>query len=287
MARGFIGFTEDGKSIGAVGQALYIRFVLTNATRWTAFQATDGGEGGDTGFFIESPRGQLLVQPRTFDTWWFVLLHPDAPAGDVIAATAPEWGDSAPEMAVFVRSRTLTLTLDDLTLAEAVALVGGFDPGSGNGIQPGMFSHGNIFLAESAALLIALADDGYIGVSVHDRLVTSGLVTRTGRLVRRESLTPEGLRVRAELCAEIDGFIAPGATIDAAAISKRTALIVAVLLAGLVTRPLYSGQHRQAAIESELRLSALRERVATGGEQGYHRAQLLAALSLANAGFIT
>ena len=232
-------------------------------------------------------------------------------------------------------------TLDDLTLAEAVALVGGFDPGSGKGIQPGMFSQGNIFLAESAALLIALADGGCIrlehgkssqlipgaattrvvaaerepeqpllrasyqaivkqtksvstdhlltriGVSVHDRLVTSGLVARTGRLVRRESLTPEGLRVRAELCAEIDGFLAPGATIDAAAISERTALIVAVLLAGLVARPLYSGQHRQAAIESELRLSALRERVATEGEQGYHRAQLLAALSLANAGFIT
>ena len=230
-------------------------------------------------------------------------------------------------------------TLDDLTLAEAVALVGGFDPGSGKGIQPGMFSQGNIVLAESAALLIALADDGYIrlehgkssklipgaattrvgagdrepehpllrasyqaivkqtksvstdllltriGVSVVDRLVTSGLVTRTGRLVRRESLTPGGLRVRAELCADIDGFIAPGATIDAAAISERTALIVAVLLAGLVTRPLYSGQHRQAAIESRLRLNALRERVATGGEQGYHRAQLLAALSMAVAGY--
>lgn len=109
MARGLIAFTVDGKSIGAVGQALYIRFVLTNATRWTAFQATDGGAGGDTGFFIESPRGQLLVQPRAFDTWWFVLLHPDAPAGDVIDATALEWGDSAPEMAVFVRSRILTL----------------------------------------------------------------------------------------------------------------------------------------------------------------------------------
>lgn len=109
MARGLIAFTEDGKSIGAVDQALYIRFVLTNATRWTAFQVTDGGEGGDTGFFIESPRGQLLLQPRAFDTWWFVLLHPDAPAGDVIASTALEWGDSAPEMAVFIRSRTLTI----------------------------------------------------------------------------------------------------------------------------------------------------------------------------------
>jgi hypothetical protein len=105
MARGLIAFTEDGKSVGAVGQALYIRYVLTNASRWTAFQATDGGEGGDTGFFIESPRGQLLVQPRAFDTWWFVLLHPDAPAEDVLAGTVLEWGGSAPEMAVFVRTR--------------------------------------------------------------------------------------------------------------------------------------------------------------------------------------
>lgn len=108
MARGLIAFTEDGESIGAVDQALYIRFVLTNATRWTAFQATDGGEGGDTGFFIESPRGQLLVQPRAFDTWWFILLHPDAAGSDVLAATALGWGDSAPEMAVFIRSRTMT-----------------------------------------------------------------------------------------------------------------------------------------------------------------------------------
>ncbi|MGV8851680.1 MAG: hypothetical protein ACOH1M_03820 [Rhodoglobus sp.] len=109
MARGLLAYTEDGKSIGAIEQALYIRVVLTNATQWTEFQVTDGGDAGDTGFFIESSQGQLLLQPRAFDTWWFVLLDPDAPPEEILTMTALEWGDSAPEMAVFIRRRSLEL----------------------------------------------------------------------------------------------------------------------------------------------------------------------------------
>lgn len=107
LARGLLAFTEDGKSLAAINQALYIRVVLTTATRWTNFQATDGAEGGDSGFFIESPAGKLLMQPRALDTWWFVLLHPEAPAEDVVADTAMLWGELAPEMAIFLRTQTM------------------------------------------------------------------------------------------------------------------------------------------------------------------------------------
>ena len=231
--------------------------------------------------------------------------------------------------------------VNDLTLAEAVALVGGFDPRTGEAIRPGVFSHGNIFLAESAALLIGLADDGCIELEraqtsklipgaatthvlagtgepthplllaphrvvvsqrkpttadrlvakissrpIHDRLVASGLMTRTGRLVKRDSLTPAGLQVRADLCAELDGF-ASGAEVDASAVNELAAMVVAVLLAGLVAQPLHLGQDRQTAIESGRRLALLSERVTTVGEHASHRAQLLAALRLANAGFVT
>lgn len=226
-----------------------------------------------------------------------------------------------------------------LTLAEAVALVGAFDP-TGKGILPGVFSPGNIFLAESAALLIELADDGCIELEladtsrivpggstthvrvgsaepthpllvvpyrviagrsmpvtadrliarissrpIHDQLAASGLMTRTGRLLKRDSLTPAGLKARAGVFAEIDGYVTSG--VEVVGVSELAALVGAVLLAGLVAKPLYSGQGRQASIESERRLTLLHERVATVGEHAPNRARLLAALSLANAGFVT
>ncbi|TQL47561.1 hypothetical protein FB562_0626 [Homoserinimonas aerilata] len=246
-------------------------------------------------------------------------------------------------------------TVADLTLPEAVALVGAFDPVTGKGIQPGVFSTGNIFLAESAALLIALVDDGCVDFEwakssqlvpgagttrpvaggpepkhplllgayrtvvkhaaqeggeqgstrqgktlstdlllariatapIHDRLFSSGLVARTGRLVKREALTADGLRLRRELCAEIDDFTASEVETDAAAVSERTALIVAILVVGLVAQPLYPSREREATIAAEARLTLLRERVSATGEHAFGRATVLAALGLANAGFIT
>lgn len=232
-------------------------------------------------------------------------------------------------------------TIDDLILAEAVALVGAFDPVSGKAIQPGVFSTGNIFLAESAALLIALVDDGCVDFErakrsqlipgaattrpvaggpepehplllgayrtvvkhaalstdlllariatapIHDRLLASGLIARTGRLVKRETLTADGLRLRSDLCAEIDDFTAPGAETDAAVVSERAALMAAVLVAGLVAQPLHHSREREAAIAREARLMLLRERVSATGEHASGRAKVLAALGLANAGFVT
>ncbi|MGV8851681.1 MAG: GPP34 family phosphoprotein [Rhodoglobus sp.] len=231
----------------------------------------------------------------------------------------------------------------NFTLAEAVALVGAFDFATGRAVQPGIFSSGNIFLAEPAALLIDLADSGSIRVDkaqtsrafpgsyttrvvvtgseptdellrevyqlvakqkprvatdsilakiatrpIHNRLREAGLVSQVGRLLKQDVLTNSGVRVRDQLCEEINEFISAGSEADVDRLTARSSLIMAVLLAGYVAGPLYlvKGQDREEAIEREQRLVMVRQRVSSEGDKAPARASILTALQLANASYI-
>lgn len=234
------------------------------------------------------------------------------------------------------------MRLEELSLAEIVAVVGGFNPRTGAEMQPGMFSDGSIYLAEAAAAFIELSDLGGLTIKkvfesevvkgaetaqlfatsrapshpvlsysydlissqsvartarwylmkfsnrqIHDRLETAGLVNVRGRIIRRASLSDDGLRLYGEARAELDNFVAPGSPILAEDVSERTKILGSVLRAGQVWKQVFPEESPARMIEIWDRLKELHEHVISEGEGARRRSQLLSELSVANAGFVT
>jgi hypothetical protein len=106
LARRLLTFTDDEQSIVPVDEAMYVSYVLVNATRWFTLQSTDGAALNDTGFLIESDLGRVLAQPRALDTWWFVLVDGAASSADLVPETAVSLLSQKDEMALFLHMQT-------------------------------------------------------------------------------------------------------------------------------------------------------------------------------------
>lgn len=105
LSRGLLEF-RDGGEFAPVEEAMIIAFILGTATRWSTIAPTADDQAG-AAVFIESPGGGVLAHQGPLSTWWFVILDPDAVAGEVVLGVAMGLAHEEAASGVVVQTATL------------------------------------------------------------------------------------------------------------------------------------------------------------------------------------
>ncbi|QAV70886.1 hypothetical protein ESZ53_10790 [Salinibacterium sp. UTAS2018] len=118
---------------------------------------------------------------------------------------------------------------------------------------------------------------------LHERLTAAGLLTQGGAFITRDLLTPEGIRVRAELSEEINSYLDLGKEAAPLGLSERSALTLALILYCELHGPWIAGHSPEAALEVMRRLKLAVTDLVYSSERADYRGQILLTLTSVNA----